>query len=126
MAIKMKAYAIIILTLVIGLTGCATQQTRSSKAIPPPTLEVAQNNFRAGEYSKAISQLSFLAVNDDREAQYALGYMYYYGLGTTQNIDLARGWFRESAIAGFDQAKQALNQIDQPVSSAFPNFKMDL
>ena len=124
--LKMKAYFIFILMLLVSLTGCASKQARSSQAVPPPTLDIAQNNFRAGEYSKALSQLTFLAINDDREAQYALGYMYYYGLGTTENIDIARGWFRESAAAGFKQAEQALKQIDPPVSNAFPDFSPDL
>lgn len=122
----MKAYFTFILILLVSLTGCASKQPRTSQTTPPPTLEIAQNNFRAGAYSKALPQLTFLAIHQDHEAQYALGYMYYYGLGTTQNIDIARGWFRESATAGFKPAEQALNQIDPPVSSAFPDFNPNI
>jgi TPR repeat protein len=122
MTVTMKKFSVTIFILLVSLSGCAIKRSNLTQTEAKPSLQVAQNNFRAGDYKTALSELTLLSLNKDREAQYALGYMYYYGLGTSQNFDLARGWFRESAAAGYQQAQQALDQLDQPVSSAFPGF----
>lgn len=125
---KKISCAAICFILITSIAACAKQKVepRSTTSRAPLTLEAARADYQAGNYDNALRKLTFLAINGDPEAQYALGYMYYYGLGTDQNIDIARGWFRVAAGAGFEQAQQALNTIDRPVSSAFPDFSPDL
>lgn len=126
--LKKISYALICFVLITSMVACAKQKVDpgTTTATPPVTLEMARANYETGDYDSALRQLTILAISGDHEAQYALGYMYYRGLGTTQNIDIARGWFREAAQAGFEQAQQALNVIDRPVASAFPDFSPDL
>lgn len=101
------------------LSGCASKGPKQITT-PIPTLEQAQTEYRQGDFSQAMTSLTLLAIQGNPEAQYALGYMYYYGQGSRQNIELARGWFREASAQGYIPARQALNQIDRPVASAFP------
>ncbi len=125
--LKKICFAATFLIFIANLTACASKSTNPTPtSIPPITLEEAQADYHAGNYDNALQKLTILAINGNNEAQYALGYMYYHGLGTSQNIDIARGWFREAAATGYQQAQQALNELDRPVSSAFPDFSPDL
>jgi len=94
------------------LVGCASTNTAK---LPTPTLSQAESDYQKGNYQQALTSLTLLAINGNADAQYALGYMYYYGQGTRQNLDLARGWFREAALSGLDKAQQALNMLDRSI-----------
>lgn len=66
--------------------------------------------FHHQQYKKAMRSLYFAAVDGDPEAQYAVGYMYYYGKGVIENHDLAHYWFEKSAENGNKEAKIALHE----------------
>ncbi len=53
------------------------------------------------------------AEQGDADAQYALGYMYYYGSGVKQNKQLGVQWIKRSALQGQVLAKQALPMISR-------------
>lgn len=56
------------------------------------------------------------------EAQYALGYMYYYGLGIAKDRDIGRMWIRKSAKHHYPPALQAwviINNTSQLQNSSF-------
>lgn len=48
------------------------------------------------------------AEQRDSQAEYNLGYMYYYGIGTIQNRVEANRLFEDAAAQGNEQAKRAL------------------
>ena len=52
------------------------------------------------------------AARGNANAQYTLGYRYYYGIGVEENISLARYWFSEAAKNNQPMAAQALNDIE--------------
>lgn len=117
--LKLKLLLLMTLSLGLALSGCASKQLPITT--PIPTLEQAQAEYRSGNFSQALVSLTLLATQGNEEAQYALGYMYYYGQGTEKNLDLARGWFRQASAQGYTPARQALDQLDRPVENAFPH-----
>jgi TPR repeat protein len=93
------------------LMGCAT----SSKYMTPASMSELQQGkryFEEGYYKRAMHELLPLACDGVGEAQYAVGYMYYYGLGVAQDTDVGYFWIKRSAKQGCAQAIQALKVID--------------
>ncbi len=80
-------------------TGCATSSSG---------LQQGKVSFLEGNYQQAYSQLAPLARRGNPEAQYALGYMYYYGQGVAQNEQLSRQWIQKAAEQNYPPAVKAL------------------
>lgn len=72
-----------------------------------------KENFIAGNFDQSFKQLHPLAKQGNPEAQYAVGYMYFYGLGTKQNVQEAVDWMQRAAESGQPQAQLALKQLQQ-------------
>lgn len=90
--------------------------TPKSNACPTYKTSMKQANldFHHHAYKKALREYTLLALDGNAEAQYRLGYMYFYGQGTKKDKFLSRGWFQKSAIQGHRKAAQALQMIDRP------------
>ncbi len=73
--------------------------------------QTGRDNFIEGDYHQAFRRLEPAAQQGNGEAQYAIGYMYFYGLGTVQDQQLALQWIRAAADKGQPQAKQALSDL---------------
>ncbi len=69
--------------------------------------------FKQGEYKKAFHRLLPQAVNGQREAQYAVGYMYYYGYGVSRDAESGIFWMEKSADQHYPPAIRALQLIHQ-------------
>ncbi|MEE9452257.1 MAG: SPOR domain-containing protein [Gammaproteobacteria bacterium] len=110
---------IVLLVIVLGLSACASTPRGGPTT---PTLEQAQGYYQQGQYKEALYDLNYLAVKGDREAMYALGYMYHYGLGVKANPDLARGWFHQAYTKGLSKAKKALDSMDRPIFPSKENL----
>ncbi len=54
-----------------------------------------------------LPEIKRAAEAGDPDAQYALGYLYYYGRGVPQDIKLAKQWIKKAANQGQQQAVQA-------------------
>jgi hypothetical protein len=109
---------IIILSLLfLNLCSCAV-----FKPLPPGspvrpthiTSEINQGKryFNEGYYKRAMHNLLPLACDGYPEAQYAVGYMYYYGLGVAQDTFVGYFWIKRSADQQFYPAIQAQQLID--------------
>jgi TPR repeat protein len=98
--------ALIILILSCSLFACAT---------PAPHIksELADGKryFETGYYKRAMRILLPLACDGNPEAQYAVGYMYYYGLGVAQDTDVGYFWIKRAADRGHQPAADALRMI---------------
>lgn len=90
----------------IFLSACANQQENYAQ-----DYSVAKKNFSEKHYQVAFNKVQKPALAGEPDAQYALGYMYYNGLGTTTNLQKAKYWFQKAATQGQPAAKQALNEI---------------
>jgi TPR repeat protein len=84
------------------IAACASQQQR---------LAQGKTFFIQQDYHQAFKTLEPLAVQGIPEAQYAVGYMYFYGYGTPQNNTLALKWMQSASAQGFSQADKALDLI---------------
>jgi TPR repeat protein len=114
--------------LMLGLSGCA-----SNREAPVSTAEAAgahrassfasstvcANNPFLQRYQCSFTRIEQAARSGDPDAQYALGYLYYYGIGTTQDRQTGLVWIRKAAAQGQSVAQQALKTLSssQPVKS---------
>lgn len=74
----------------------------------------AEYYFEHQDYREAFSRLWWPANLGKPTSQYALGYMYYYGLGVPVDHDMARVWFSHSAAQNYLPAKTAMKMLTNP------------
>jgi TPR repeat protein len=68
-------------------------------------------SFRSQDYRRAFIRLKPEAERGQRDAQYAVGYMYYYGQGVVEDRAKAYNWIKLAAISGQPDAIKALNLL---------------
>jgi DamX protein len=99
---KLVQYYVIIFSIIgILLMNC------TSAEMPSRT-----NQKNSSQYSLSYQQIKMAAESGDPEAQYALGYMFYYGKGgVKRDISEAKRWIAKSAAQKQPQAIRALQLI---------------
>jgi DamX protein len=75
-------------------------------AVPSPYAKCSENSYLQ-KYGCSVVRISKAAQANDPDAQYALGYMYYYGIGVVEDREAARLWIRRAAAAGQPLALKA-------------------
>lgn len=99
---------LVLFFMILGaLSACAS--VHNARTVQE--LHRGKNNFEAGLYRDAFHQLLPLATEGNKEAEYAVGYMYYYGYGVSQDTDSGTFWIRKSAEQHYSPAIQALEAI---------------
>lgn len=66
------------------------------------------NSFRGQDYRSAFIRLKPEAEKGQPDAQYAIGYMYYYGQGVVEDRDQAWFWIHMAARLGQPDALEAV------------------
>lgn len=99
-----KLRKIIIFLLALILVSCSSARMAQD-------LQRGKINFESGYYRDAFHQLLPLASEGNKEAQYAVGYMYYYGYGVPQDTETGIFWIKKSADQHYPQAMQALETM---------------
>ncbi len=107
---KKMGYCLIILISILLLQACSTATT--SKA-----LTKGVNEFDYQQYQAAFTDLLPLAEQGNAQAQYAVGYLYYNGLGVVKDFKSAVFWFNKAADQGNAKAKKALAMISTAKAS---------
>ncbi len=108
------ARAVTAALLAATLAGCAgAGGMRSTNAV-----EQAQAAYARGDYNRAAQLLAVPAMQGDTEAQYALGYLYYYGRGVRQDRYRAVAWFQDAARLGHPKAARALAMANEQLRFA--------
>lgn len=74
-------------------------------------LSDGKRTYQAGYYKTAMRKLLPLACDGNAQAQYAVGYMYYYGYGVTQDTEVGYVWIERSARQAYPPAQEALKMI---------------
>lgn len=109
--VKLGRWLVIIL-LFSFLLACASarmaEEVQSGKA-----------TFNAGNFKQAFAELLPLAVKCSAEAQYAVGYMYYYGLGVEPHKESGLFWINQSAQQMYRPAIRALQIIEKENKEPF-------
>lgn len=93
-----------ILILCALLVSCATGANSQ-------ILQAGKRNFAAGEFKTSFHQLLPLASEGNADAQYAVGYMYYYGFGVAQDAESGIFWMEKAAAKHNPRAEKALQLI---------------
>jgi len=85
--------------------------------------EQAQVSYSQGDYSRAFNELLDPVKHNDPKSLYAMGYMYYYGIGTEKDQNLGRGLIRRSAAYNYPPAIAALKLINQERFNQYVPFE---
>jgi len=91
-------YPVIALMSVLAVTACSTHSGAHRD----------KQNLAAKDYTLTYEQVREAAQDGDADAQYALGYMYYYGQNVTRNNQQAQFWIRKAAAQKHPQAVKAI------------------
>lgn len=95
----------VVILLVLGggfLTGCVTGALNLKEGI---------RSFQVQDYRQAFVRLKPEAEKGQPDAQYAVGYMYYYGQGVIEDRRQAWYWITSAAKAGQTDAKAAVKML---------------
>lgn len=95
----------IVITLSLSLFACASSGN--------PSISEGQAAFQKQDYHNAFDRLYPAAVNGDARAQYAIGYMLYYGKTGIVDRNAGMMWIQKAAEQGDKQAQQAWQLISQ-------------
>lgn len=103
----------LIVLMLIGvslLSGCMIHGMNLKEGI---------KSFQVQDYRQAFIRLKPEAKKGQPDAQYAVGYMYYYGQGVVEDRAKARYWISRAARAGQPDAQKALALLGlKPVTVA--------
>jgi TPR repeat protein len=88
--------------LLMALSGCG-----GSKFM----LDRGQDSYERQDYRQAFLRLEPAAKAGNKEAQYALAYMYYNGQGVIENQQEAFKWMQLAADQGQTDAIKALSML---------------
>ena len=80
-------------------------------------MALARSAYDTGNYRESLELLAPLAQEGDAEAQYALGYQFFYGLGVKRDKNQALFWMQQSAIQGYQPAREALTRLTDDTKS---------
>ncbi len=91
-------FSIYIVILTSLLSGCVTSGLNLREGI---------KSFQVQDYRQAFIRLKPEAEKGQPDAEYAIGYMYYYGQGVVEDRKQAWFWITRAAKAGQADAQQA-------------------
>jgi TPR repeat protein len=94
----------VIISICLLLQACTS-------AVQMHQYDEGKSSFTSGDYKSAFHQLLPLAAADNMRAQYAVGYMYYYGYGVTRDAESGLFWMQKSAAQHYAPAEKALDLI---------------
>lgn len=96
----------VVVALPFLMAGCERHPVQSHK---PLYTVGCRNNPYLMKYGCSVGQIQEAAENGDPDAQYGLGYMYYYGIDTVRDKETAQLWIKRAADQGQPLAKKALS-----------------
>ena len=76
-------------------------------------IEEGKASYNRGNFKDAFRELLPLAARGNPHAEYAVGYMYYYGYGPAQDSESGIFWMQKSADQNYEPAVRALKLINQ-------------
>lgn len=110
----------ILTVLFVFLSACNMPKDDNEENATNPEYIAAEEEFARGNYKQAAQRLLPLAQSGNPDAQYALAYMMFEGLGVPQDRMQSYFWFQESAKKGNQYALLALEIFEYD-----PNLPID-
>jgi len=121
----MKLFMLLLIMLTINGCSLLSSETNNEKlsankqlsedieeAIEPEKddfyMNIAKDLYTAEQYKQAYQISAKLAKKNNVEAQYLLGYLYYYGQGVALDVKQGIKWISVSADSGYRPAIEAL------------------
>lgn len=95
------------LYLALGVLSC-------SACVNYPSFYEGITYFKAQKYRDAFIRLKPVAERGQPDAEYAVGYMYYYGQGVVEDRKKAWYWITKAARSGQPDAVEAAAILSQP------------
>lgn len=77
-------------------------------------------NMSSGRYAMSLPEIRKAANSGDADAQYALGFMYYYGKQVDRDMTLAKKWIRKAAAQGQKRAITAMTLLGESAPAVAP------
>lgn len=93
---------VLMLFFCVMLTACSFHKLNMQKGM---------YDFKLNAYRDSFIRLKPEAEYGDKDAQYAIGYMYYYGKGVYEDKDRAKYWIQRAASQGQPLAIAAMAAI---------------
>jgi septal ring-binding cell division protein DamX len=94
--------------LILSLSSCRpAYQYQSPVSHDPVSQQVCEKYQFLRDYQCSFEKIQKAALDGNSNAQYALGFMYYYGIEVMPNNQLAAEWIEKSARQGNMQAAHA-------------------
>jgi TPR repeat protein len=90
------------------LTGCISSSLNLSEGI---------KSFQVQDYRQAFIRLKPEALKGQADAEYAIGYMYYYGQGVVEDRQKAWYWITKAAKSGNKDAILAIEVLREGAGS---------
>jgi TPR repeat protein len=97
---------------ILSLLTCSLLACSTPSPAVISELQQGKRFFDQGYYKRAMRELLPLACDGLPDAEYGVGYMYYYGLGVAQDTDVGYFWIKRAANAKYLTAIKALEVID--------------
>ncbi|MDX1901171.1 MAG: hypothetical protein SFW66_04085 [Gammaproteobacteria bacterium] len=98
-------YVCCIALLTLNLAACTSPHMSGEVA-------AGKSDFQAGNYASAFQRLLPVARAGRADAQYAVGYMYYYGYGVSQDAASGLQWMKRAEAQDYPPAIKALDMIE--------------
>ena len=99
-----------VVVLPLLLASCAHGPTSATSKAAAGS--ACSQNIYLQKYGCSLERIEREAKSGDADAQYALGYMYYYGINTVRDTQTARLWIQRAAEQGQPLAKRALKLMN--------------
>jgi TPR repeat protein len=103
---------LLMVLMCIALQAC-TSTIQSAK------LQEGKSSFESGDFKEAFHRLLPLASEGNAHAEYAVGYMYYYGYGVPVDAESGIFWMQKSANQNYAPAIKALGLIANNKSKGY-------
>lgn len=95
----------------VSTTGVTTAQPGSVSSRSFASSSFCADNPFFQKYHCSFGEIEESARSGDPDAQYALGYLYYYGIGTTKDKQTGLLWIRRAAAQDQTLAREALKSL---------------
>lgn len=123
MSIKnFRRFALMGMSSALLLLAACSHKTNESQSFAGTS--ACGNNPYLQKYGCSLSTVEAAAQNGDPDAQYALGYMYFYGIGTVRDTKAAQLWINRAAAQGQPLAIKADDILNYKENPTMGNSQM--